>query len=174
MWTRETVQCPFCHRGDSRVLSSREGAGFIRRRRACPTCGQRFTTHEYLMQPMVMVAKKDGRREPFDREKVERGIRIACTKRPVETAALERAVAAVEAAVFARGETEVPSSVVGELVLAELARLDPVAYVRFASVYRQFPDLAALQAEIGSLTIEAPAPTTEALAWSGQRVPVAS
>jgi transcriptional repressor NrdR len=174
MWTRVIVQCPFCQQGDSRVLSSREGAGFIRRRRVCPACGQRFTTHEYLTQPMLMVAKKDGRREPFDREKVQRGIRIACAKRPVATAAIERAVAAVEAALYGRGETEVPSSLVGELVLSELAQLDPVAYVRFASVYRQFPDLAALRAEIGALTGEVPAPMVEALAGAGQRVPSAS
>ncbi|GIW08646.1 MAG: transcriptional repressor NrdR [Dehalococcoidia bacterium] len=156
------------------MISSREGAGYIRRRRVCPSCGQRFTTHEYLAQPTLFVVKKDGRREPFDREKVLRGMQLACTKRPVATAAIEQAVAMVEAALVARAEAEVPSALVGELVLAELARLDSVAYVRFASVYRQFPDLAALQAEIGALTRELPTPTAGALTVDGQRVPTAS
>lgn len=156
------------------MISSREGPGAIRRRRVCPACGQRFTTRECLVQPTLVIAKKDGRREPFDRDKLQRGIQLACTKRPVAAEAIERAVAAVESALFARGEAEAPSSLVGELVLAELARLDAVAYVRFASVYRQFPDLAALQAEIGAFTGEVVAPTAGALANTGQRVPAAS
>lgn len=146
----------------------------IRRRRVCPSCGQRFTTRECLVQPTVLIVKKDGRREPFDRDKLLRGIQLACTKRPVAAEAIEQAVAAVEAALFARGEAELPSSLVGELVLEQLARLDAVAYVRFASVYRQFPDLAALQAEIGALTGELPAPTAGALAAAGQRASASS
>ncbi|MFN8534474.1 MAG: transcriptional regulator NrdR [Dehalococcoidia bacterium] len=143
------MQCPFCHLGDSRVISSREGAGYIRRRRVCPDCGQRFTTHEYLTQPHLLVVKNDGRREPFDREKLARGIQIACAKRPVSAEAIEGAVAAVEVSLLARGEAEIPSREIGELVLNELSKLDPVAYVRFASVYRQFPDLLTLQQAVG-------------------------
>ncbi|MCL6649677.1 MAG: transcriptional regulator NrdR [Chloroflexi bacterium] len=158
------MQCPFCRQGDSRVLSSREGAGYIRRRRACPCCGQRFTTHESLVRPSLLVVKKDGRREPFDRQKLQRSIQVACAKRPVAAEAIEAAVSAVEAAAYGRGEAEVASRWLGELVLVELGRLDAVAYIRFASVYHEFPDLAALQQAIGQLSGESPGGNVAALA----------
>jgi transcriptional repressor NrdR len=151
------------------VISSREGAGYIRRRRVCSACSQRFTTHEQVTHATLQIVKKDGRREPFDRAKLERGMRLACTKRPVSADAIDAEVASIESALYARGEAEVASTAVGDLVLESLRRLDPVAYIRFASVYRQYPDLAALQQAIGALTPPATAVTGTALAIPGQR-----
>lgn len=123
----------------------------MRRRRECPACGRRFTTYERLEELPLMVVKKDGRREPFSRQKVLAGVMKACEKRPIPAVRIEELVDRVERAVRGQGEVEVPSRLIGELVMAELRRLDPVAYVRFASVYREFKDVTGFVAEVEQL-----------------------
>lgn len=142
-----------CGRPDSRVVDSRtiEDGSVIRRRRQCVICRRRFTTYERVEAQPLMVVKKDGRREPFSRQKVLAGILKACEKRPVPMSRLEGLVDRVEQAVRARTTTEVSSSVIGELVMQELRQLDPVAYVRFASVYREFQDVGGFVREIEEL-----------------------
>lgn len=134
------MRCPKCHHPDSKVIDSRTSGDTIRRRREClsETCAERFTTHERVEARVPWIVKKDGRREPFDREKVLRGITLACRKRPVHLAAMEDAARRVEAELEATREGEVPSSFVGEALMRVLRDVDDVAYVRFASVYREF------------------------------------
>lgn len=133
------MKCPVCAAPDSRVLDSRPAENnSIRRRRECPACGKRFTTYEMVETAPITVVKKDGSREVFDRHKLETGILKACEKRPVDAAAI---VAAVEAELANRMSGEVTTREIGEMVMAELRRLDAVAYVRFASVYREFKDV---------------------------------
>lgn len=147
---RIRVRCPFCSHPDTRVLDSRatdEGQA-IRRRRECLQCGERFTTYERVEVTPIVVVKRDGRREPFDRQKVLRGLLLACTKRPVSLAALETLVTDVERELERRGEREVSSQDIGELVMEKLRTLDDVAYVRFASVYRQFGDVQRFREEL--------------------------
>jgi transcriptional repressor NrdR len=137
------VKCPYCSFLEDRVLDSRsirEGEA-VRRRRECLRCERRFTTYEEIEEQRVMVVKKDGRREPFDREKILRGLRLACMKRPVGWETLERIVEEIEREIYDAAGHEVPSSLVGERVVDALRHLDPVAYVRFASVYRDFQDV---------------------------------
>jgi len=138
------VRCPYCGQGDSRVLDSRptDDGAVIRRRRECGRCGERFTTYEKV-EALVpfMVVKKDGRREPWSASKVLRGLITACEKRPVDLPTLERLVSEAERELRARFEREVPSREIGELVTERLRAIDEVAYVRFASVYRQFQDV---------------------------------
>lgn len=129
------MNCPVCKFPDSKVLETRDSGDGIRRRRACLECGHRFTTHERIELRLPLVVKKDGQREPFERDKIVVGLQIACRKRPVSAEQLEAVAAAVEASLLATGAAEVPSSQVGRLVLDELLRVDPVAYLRFASVY---------------------------------------
>jgi transcriptional repressor NrdR len=137
------MHCPFCHSPDTRVVDSRPAAAGaeIRRRRQCDACGRRFTTVERVEWRPLVVVKKDGRREPFDREKILRGLRTACEKRPVGEGDLERLASEVEAELRESGDPEVPSRRIGDAVMRRLRDLDEVAYVRFASVYRQFGDL---------------------------------
>jgi transcriptional repressor NrdR len=134
--------CPYCGSKEDRVLDSRESpdGALIRRRRECKACGRRYTTHEQIERSALYVVKRGGRREPFDREKVLRGLRLACTGRPIGPETLEEIVADVERMLYNRLEREVPALDVGELVMEKLRSLDQVAYVRFASVYRQFED----------------------------------
>jgi transcriptional repressor NrdR len=136
------VKCPYCGFPEDRVLDSRgiRDGEAIRRRRECLRCGRRFTTHEEIEEAQIRVIKKDGRRELFDRSKVMRGLTLACHKRPVSSEALERVADEIERRLYDRGEREVPAAVVGEMVVEALRALDPVAYVRFASVYREFQD----------------------------------
>ncbi|MGI6149283.1 MAG: transcriptional repressor NrdR [Firmicutes bacterium] len=137
------MRCPFCLNMDSKVLDSRqteEGAS-IRRRRECTACGKRFTTYERLDEVPLMVVKKDGRREPFARTKILNGILRACEKRPISLQTIEEMVDKIEKTVRANLEHEVSSGAIGELVMEHLRELDDVAYVRFASVYRQFTDI---------------------------------
>lgn len=144
------MRCPFCQEPDTRVIDSRltdEGAA-VRRRRECPRCGRRFTTYERVEEIPLMVVKKDGRREPFSRQKVLAGVMKACQKRPIPMERIEELVSRVERAVRALGEPEVSSRFIGERVMAELRELDPVAYVRFASVYREFQDVTGFVAEV--------------------------
>ena len=147
------MRCPFCGFHDSKVVDSRDVDETIRRRREClnPDCAARFTTHERVQAVALYVVKKDGSREEFSREKVLAGVRTACEKRPLAPTAVEKLVDEMEQVLFQANEPEVPSSVIGELVMDRLRGLDPIAYVRFASVYRQFTDLADLQAELESL-----------------------
>jgi transcriptional repressor NrdR len=136
------LKCPYCGFLEDRVLDSRatrEGEA-IRRRRECLQCGRRFTTHEEIEETRVRVVKKDGRREVFDRAKIMRGLTLACHKRPISADTLERLADEIEREVYSRGEREVPASVIGEALIAKLEELDPVAYVRFASVYQEFHD----------------------------------
>ncbi|MGB9821436.1 MAG: transcriptional regulator NrdR [Pseudothermotoga sp.] len=137
------MKCPFCGFPDSRVLDSRptlDGTA-IRRRRECPECGARFTTYErYELLPLIVV-KKDGRRETFDRSKLLNGVLKACEKRPVSYETLERLVEEVELTLQRQGTTEIPSKFIGELVMGKLRQIDQVAYVRFASVYKDFREI---------------------------------
>ena len=147
------MRCPFCRSSESRVIDSRLGreGNVIRRRRECAGCDRRFTTYERVEETLPVVVKKDGRREPFDRGKILAGLRKACEKRPVSIEVIEGIADHVERHVVERGEKEVSSSVIGEWVMRELQELDQVAYVRFASVYRSFPDLETFVREIRGL-----------------------
>jgi transcriptional repressor NrdR len=147
------MRCPFCGGQDSKVVDSRDVDDSIRRRREClsPGCAGRFTTYERVQAVALYVAKKDGRREEFSREKLLAGLRRACEKRPLPSGALEALVADIESALYQGNAPEVPSSMIGELVMDRLRDLDPIAYVRFASVYRQFTDIDALRVELEAL-----------------------
>jgi transcriptional repressor NrdR len=130
----------------------------VRRRRECLRCGQRFSTMERVELENLMVVKKDGRREPFSRDKVLAGVRKACEKRPIPTGAIEELVDKVERQVYALGRAEVPTSYIGDLVMEELRRLDRIAYIRFASVYRAFADVDELERELEALKAGWPRP----------------
>jgi transcriptional repressor NrdR len=147
------MQCPYCREMDSRVVDSRLAAGGTQvwRRRECDSCKRRFTTYERVEQTLPVVVKKDGQREPFDRDKLLRSLRIACNKRPVSTDQLEEQAEALERELSESGDKEVASRVIGERVMARLKKLDEVAYVRFASVYRSFRDIDEFMAEMGKL-----------------------
>ncbi len=147
------MRCPFCTTDDTRVLDSREASEgtVIRRRRECPQCKRRFTTYERVEELNPLVIKKDGRREAFDREKLLAGLKKACEKRPVSLTQLEAAVSDIERRLQELGEKEVSSTQIGEEVMKRLSRLDEVAYVRFASVYRSFKDLAEFMDELKEL-----------------------
>lgn len=136
------MKCPFCADTENRVIDSRisKEGNAIRRRRECAACGKRFTTYEFVEEVLPMVVKKDGRREAFDRSKILTGIKKACEKRPVSIDAIEAVVDRIERSCQESQLKEIPSTFVGERVMQELHDLDKVAYVRFASVYRQFRD----------------------------------
>jgi transcriptional repressor NrdR len=144
------VKCPFCANGENRVIDSRisKDGGAIRRRRECLACEKRFTTYEFVEEVLPVVVKKDGRREPFDRLKIIAGIKKACEKRPISMDVIETMVENIEQACQQYQGKEIPSSMVGEKVMKELQRLDGVAYVRFASVYRQFRDVGEFMEEL--------------------------
>ncbi|HEX3773018.1 MAG TPA: transcriptional regulator NrdR [Polyangiaceae bacterium] len=147
------MQCPYCREMDSRVVDSRLAAGgtVTWRRRECDACKRRFTTYERVEHTLPTVVKNDGQREPFDRQKVLRSLRIACNKRPVSADALEEHAEALERELAESGEKEVPSLVIGERVMGRLKTLDDVAYVRFASVYKSFRDIDEFMVEMGKL-----------------------
>ncbi len=134
------MRCPFCGTEDTQVKDSRptEDNAAIRRRRLCPNCAARFTTFERVQLRELSVVKKNGQREPFERDKLARSVQIALRKRPVEAERIERAINSIVRQLESSGETEIPSDMIGELVMETLATLDQVAYVRFASVYRNF------------------------------------
>ncbi|HEU0114618.1 MAG TPA: transcriptional regulator NrdR [Thermomicrobiales bacterium] len=159
------MQCPFCHSPESRVTDSRDlgGGGPIRRRRECADCGRRFTTYERVEDTGLVVVKKDGRRQDFDPAKLRQKLRVALTKRPVGEAEIDVLLQRVESELLALGTTEVPSAAIGEAVLRHLKELDEVAYIRFASVYRQFTDLEELQRAIELLRTNAEVPSPPAL-----------
>ncbi|MCC7475050.1 MAG: transcriptional repressor NrdR [Pirellulales bacterium] len=137
------MNCPFCRMDNDRVIDSRSSQDglAIRRRRECVSCGRRFTTYERAEEATLRVIKKDGSRAPFDREKIKRGLERACWKRPITTRQIENTTAAIENDVYQRFESEVESRELGETVMRYLRDLDEVAFVRFASVYRQFNDV---------------------------------
>jgi transcriptional repressor NrdR len=150
------VKCPFCGHLEDKVVdsrSSKEGDA-IRRRRECLKCEARFTTYERVEEVLPLVVKKDGRREPFDRQKILQGLLKACEKRPVGIVALEDAVSKIEKKLQESGEKEILSSVIGEEVMHALHKLDQVAYVRFASVYREFKDINEFMEELRELLKE--------------------
>lgn len=144
------MRCPYCTSMDNKVVDSRIGkeGDSIRRRRECLTCEGRFTTYERVEEVLPSVIKKDGRREPFDRMKILNGLKKACEKRPVSVEALENTVADIEKSLQDKGLKEIPSTVIGEEVMNHLHRLDEVAYVRFASVYRSFKDINEFMSEL--------------------------
>lgn len=150
------MKCRYCQSNESKVVDSRptDDGTSIRRRRECINCGRRFTTYEKIEELPVMIVKKDGRREAFDSEKIRAGVRKACEKRPVSTADQDKLIADVEREVFNSLDQEVTSTYVGELVMNGLKKLDEVAYVRFASVHRQFKDINTFMAELKLLLDE--------------------
>lgn len=144
------MKCPFCGKENTRVIDSRpadDGAS-IRRRRQCDECSKRFTTYEKVEAIPLVVIKKDNNREPYDRSKIEAGVFRSCHKRPISIDQINSLVDEVETAVFNMEEKEIPSSMIGQLVMEKLRDLDPVAYVRFASVYREFKDVNTFMSEI--------------------------
>ena len=147
-----SMRCPLCLTEDTRVIDSRpaEGGTAIRRRRECSICGERFTTFERSAQEATVI-KRDGRREEFDAEKLKSGLRIACARRPISAAAIERIVERVEYAIRQTGRTEVASRLIGDIAIEELRKLDEVAYIRYAIVYLGLEDLESIRAEIDQL-----------------------
>lgn len=147
------MKCPFCGTLEDKVVDSRlsrEGEA-IRRRRECLSCKQRFTTYERVEEMLLMVIKKDGRREPLDRQKILQGIKKACEKRPISVITLEEVVNKIEKKLQERGETEISSSIIGEEVMNRLMDLDKIAYVRFASVYKEFKDTSQFEEELRAI-----------------------
>lgn len=145
------MKCPFCGGTESRVIDTREVGEGIRRRRACQQCHQRYTTYESVVKMPLQVVKRDGRRESFDRQKLFDGIWKACAKRPIASDAVDEMIDDIENHLYSLGQAEVESKVIGEMVMERLQKLDPVAYVRFASVYRSFADLATLKREVDGM-----------------------
>jgi len=146
------MRCPYCQHHDSKVLdTSHDSHGGIRRRRECFKCGQRFSTYERPILATPLIVKQDGTREEFDREKLERGIRISCAKRPVSAADIERLVGQVESQLQKMGKSEVSSRVIGDMVITGLKEMDQIAYIRYAIVYLRLDDLHSLRNEIDRL-----------------------
>jgi transcriptional repressor NrdR len=150
MW-RILMNCPYCGHYDSKVVDSRDVNDGIRRRRQCLQCGSRFTTYERLQPASLFVIKKDRRREEFSREKLLTGIRKACEKRPLPSGTADKLVDDIEAELYQMGKTEIPAAVIGDMVMARLKSLDHIAYIRFASVYREFADITTLKEEVDTL-----------------------
>ena len=152
------MRCPFCGHIDTQVKDSRptEDNSAIRRRRSCPECGARWTTFERVQLRELIISKKNERKEPFDRDKLARSLKVSLQKRPVDPEQIERIVNSIQRRLESLGENEVPSKIIGEMVMDALRDLDDVAYVRFASVYRSFQDLSEFQAEIQRMQEQAP------------------
>lgn len=149
------MRCPYCQFNDSKVIdTTHDSHGGIRRRRECLQCGQRFSSYERAILATPLIIKQDGAREEFDRQKLERGIRISCAKRPVPAADIERLVGQVESELQKLGRAEISSRVVGDLVIQGLKELDQIAYIRYAIVYLRLDDLHALRNEIDRLLVE--------------------
>lgn len=147
------MRCPFCSLLENKVIDSRlsKDHNVIRRRRECLACSKRFTTYERIEEVLPLVIKKDGRREPFDRTKIFQGMKKACEKRPISVTVIEHAVDRVEQSFQDKGEKEIDSARIGEKIMEELHQIDEVAYVRFASVYRQFKDITDFMKEVTNL-----------------------
>ena len=165
------MNCPYCAGQESKVIDSRSLDEGVRRRRKCLTCNNRFTTYERIQPHDIFVIKKDGRREEFSRDKLFLGIRKACEKRPLPTGAIDKFVDTIEAELYEVGKSEVSSSYIGDLVMEGLKKLDHIAYIRFASVYREFADIGDLKQEVDSLATrgeltpanQLPLPSSEAV-----------
>ena len=153
------MKCPYCNVDNDRVIDSRASRdGFaIRRRRQCLACRRRYTTYERLEEAVIRVIKKDGGRVPFERDKIRLGLEKACYKRPISDAQIEGVIASVEADVYGQNDPEIASREIGELVMQHLRALDQVAYVRFASVYREFQDVRDFVQELGPMLKESDA-----------------
>lgn len=146
------MRCPYCGVEDSKVIDTTHDAkGGVRRRRECQNCGQRFSTYERAILSTPLLIKQDGTRQEFDREKLLRGIRISCAKRPVSAADIERLAGEIESTLQAMGKAEVSSRIVGDMVIAGLKELDHIAYIRYAIVYLGLADLASIRNEIDRL-----------------------
>ena len=145
------MNCPYCGYAHSKVIDSRDASEGVRRRRQCLACKARFTTYERVQPASMFVIKKDGRREEFNRDKLLVGIRKACEKRPLPTGTVDKLVDDIEAELYHMGKSEIPSTVVGDMVMERLKSLDYIAYIRFASVYREFTDIIALKEEVDTL-----------------------
>jgi len=171
------MQCPYCNCPDSRVTDSRTVANGIRRRRECGRCGLRFTTYERVQSTALLIAKQDGRREEFNREKLTAGIVKACAKRPVSLREIEKLVEDIEADLQRLGHAEILSTILGQMVMKRLGRLDRVAYVRFASVYRDFQDIESFEQVVRDLRdnaeqlslMEGAPPPPRGRGWRGRR-----
>ena len=149
------MRCPYCQNDDSKVIdTTHDSHGGIRRRRECLSCGQRFSSYERPILSTPLIVKQDGTREEFDREKLERGIRISCAKRPVSATDIERLVGQVESELQRLGKAEISSRVVGDLVIKGLKDMDQIAYIRYAIVYLRLDDLHSLRNEIDHLLLE--------------------
>ena len=158
------MNCPYCDYPDSKVIDSRGVNDGIRRRRQCLSCGSRFTTYERLQPASLFVIKKDKRREEFNRNKLLTGIRKACEKRPLPTGTVDKLADDIEAELYHLGKPEVPSLIIGDMVMERLKNLDYIAYIRFASVYREFTDITALKREVDTLVssqAETPRPASQ-------------
>ena len=158
------MNCPYCAYHNSKVIGSRDVNDGIRRRRQCLSCGSRFTTYERLQPASLFVIKKDERREEFDRIKLLTGVRKACEKQPLPTGTVDKLVDDIEAELYHLGKAEIPSTVIGDMVMERLKSLDYIAYIRFASVYREFTDITTLKHEIDTLIdsqVETPPPTNQ-------------
>ena len=147
------MECPHCGGQESKVIDSRNLDEGVRRRRQCIACNARFTTYERIQSHDIFIIKKDGRREEFNRDKLLSGIRKACEKRPLPTGAIDKFMDSIEAELYKAGKREVSSSCIGDLVMEGLRKLDHIAYIRFASVYREFADITDLKLEVDSLAI---------------------
>jgi transcriptional repressor NrdR len=158
------MRCPYCHHHETDVIDTRKlhAGEAIRRRRRCAVCGRRFTTFERIESVIITVVKKTGEREPYDREKLMRGVRTACYRRPIPAQQLEAFASDIEAALLALDSAEVASATIGDIVMQHLRDLDEVAYIRFASVYRSFSDLGMLRAAVDQLLVRDDAPATPA------------
>jgi len=150
------MNCPFCGYQDSKVIDSRDVNDGIRRRRQCLSCDSRFTTYERLQPTGLFVIKKDRRREEFSKDKLLTGIRKACEKRPLPTGTVDKLADDIEAELYQQGKAEIPGTLIGDMVMERLKSLDHIAYIRFASVYREFADITTLKQEIDSLVSDEP------------------
>ena len=155
--------CPYCSYQDTKVIDSRDVDNGIRRRRQCLSCNTRFTTYERIQPESFLVIKKDQRREEFNRNKLLSGLRKACEKRPLPTGTVEKIVDDIETELYQTGKAEIPSTTIGEMVMEKLKNLDYIAYIRFASVYREFADITALKHAVDSLVEAEPAVSTSQL-----------
>ena len=150
------MKCPFCGHDTNKVIDSRTAEGGIRRRRECEGCSERFTTFEQVQRAVIMVVKKDGRREEFNREKLLTGLRMAAQKRPLPAGSIDAIVDDIEGRLLASNRREIPSRVVGEMAITRLKQLDPIAYIRFASVYHQFVSLDEMLEELNRIANAGP------------------
>ncbi len=148
------MNCPYCGFNDSKVIDSRDVDDGIRRRRQCLQCSSRFSTYERIQPAALFVIKKDQRREEFSREKLLGGLHRACEKRPLPTGAIDKAAQDIEAQLYQMGKAEIPSSAIGDMVMEKLKALDYIAFIRYASVYREFADITALKQAVDSLVDE--------------------